>query len=188
MLNNLWIFELINGYSHRSLLLDWTGIFLADFVAYAIALLGIVVYFYPRHRRAHHRRMIIVALVSGLFARFVIKSIIILFYQAPRPFVALSDVTPLILLPRIEQLQSFPSGHALFFFACSTAVLFFNKKLGVVLLIASTLMGIARVFCGVHWPYDIVWGAALGIGSGYLVYWLYSHYKKKIDKLISKIF
>ncbi len=188
MLNNLWIFELINGYSHHSLLLDWTGILLADFVAYAIALLGIVVYFYPRHRRAHHRRMIMVALASGLFARFVIKSIIVLFYQAPRPFVALSDVTPLILVPRIEQFQSFPSGHALFFFACSTAVVFFNKKLGIALLIASALMGIARIFCGVHWPYDIVWGAIIGVGSGCCIYALYARYKKRVDAIITKIF
>lgn len=188
MLNNLGLFELINGYSHRFFFLDWAGIFLADFVAYGIALTGIIVYFFPRHRRAHHRQMIVVALASGLFARFVIKSLIILFYQAPRPFVALSNLTPLISVPSIENLQSFPSGHALFFFACSTAVVFFNKKLGIALLIASTLMGIARVFCGVHWPYDIVWGAALGVGSGYFIYWLYSQYKKKIDKLISKIF
>ena len=58
---------------------------------------------------------------------------------------------------------AFPSGHAAFFFALATGVLLYNKKLGTLYYIFAALMGLARIFIGVHWPTDILFGAALGM-------------------------
>jgi membrane-associated phospholipid phosphatase len=33
-------------------------------------------------------------------------------------------------------------------------------------------MGIARIYAGVHWPFDILGGIAVGIISGYFIHWL----------------
>jgi len=34
------------------------------------------------------------------------------------------------------------------------------------------LMGIARVYAGVHWPIDIVGGAVVGLLSAWFMHWL----------------
>jgi undecaprenyl-diphosphatase len=75
--------------------------------------------------------------------------------------------------------SSFPSGHAAFFFALSTVLLLYNKKFyprpkfwwgaGLFFFLASFLISIARVFVGIHWPSDILAGAAIGIFSGWLI-------------------
>ena len=55
------------------------------------------------------------------------------------------------------------------FFGISTAVIFFNKKIGVLLFIVSFLISLARVYSGIHWPYDIIGGLIVGVASGLVV-------------------
>ncbi len=71
--------------------------------------------------------------------------------------------------PIYEKNWSFPSGHAAFFFALSTAVYFYNKKWGVFFFIASSLLSIGRIMGGVHYPSDILGGAIIGVLCAYLV-------------------
>lgn len=63
---------------------------------------------------------------------------------------------------------SFPSGHtaAAFVFACMVAN--FYPDFALVTLIWAVLVGLSRVIQGVHYPSDIIAGAALGIGCAYL--------------------
>jgi undecaprenyl-diphosphatase len=95
-------------------------------------------------------------------------------YDRPRPFVALPDIHPLIATLPSENLQSFPSGHALFFFAIATVLFCFNKRVGVLAFIAAAVMAIARVYVGVHWPSDILGGAVIGMLTGWLAYAWYA--------------
>src|SRR3989338_715185 len=64
-----------------------------------------------------------------------------------------------------------------FYFALAAGVYIYNKKAGRIYLISAGLIGFARVFSGVHWPADILDGAALGIGTAFLVRHLYRKYK-----------
>jgi len=68
-----------------------------------------------------------------------------------------------------EDYQSFPSGHALFFFAAATAIWHYDKKLGYAFFFAAALISSARIFVGVHWPSDVIAGAALGILTGWTI-------------------
>jgi membrane-associated phospholipid phosphatase len=53
----------------------------------------------------------------------VVKSGILLFIERQRPFVATAEeVDALIDVSRGEYLQSFPSGHAVFFFALAMVI------------------------------------------------------------------
>ncbi len=113
-------------------------------------------------------KLLITGLGAAVVARFGLKSILVLFIERARPFIALSDMN-LVILPDIgEDLQSLPSGHALFFFALAMVAYHHNRKLGAWLFAGATFMTITRVIGGVHWPSDILAGALLGSLVGWL--------------------
>ena len=105
------------------------------------------------------------ALGTAVFARFVIVELIRFLWERPRPFIE-SNINLLLEHPATS---SFPSGHAAFYFAFSTLVYFYNKKLGALFLIATLILSVSRVYVGVHWPSDVLAGAVIGIFSAWLV-------------------
>lgn len=108
--------------------------------------------------------MVIEATAAAVLARLVIVNFIRLILPRLRPFVE-NNVN--LLLSSGE--SSFPSGHAAFYFAIATVVFFHNKKAGIAFLAVAFLISLARVFVGIHWPSDILAGAAVGIFSGWLI-------------------
>lgn len=80
---------------------------------------------------------------------------------------------------------SFPSGHTLASFAAASAILYFDKKWGIVALIGAALIGFSRLYFFVHFPTDVLMGVLLGIVSGYLGYRLsiplYDRLQKKTN-------
>ena len=105
------------------------------------------------------------AAIAAVLARGVIVEAIRFFYHRPRPFLALDQARQLIEKNSTE--GSFPSGHAAFYFAIAFAVYFAHKGAGKILLIAAFLLGLARVYLGVHYPSDILGGAAVGAFSAW---------------------
>jgi undecaprenyl-diphosphatase len=87
------------------------------------------------------------------------------FFERARPCNALSDVlTPLGCTGSF----SFPSNHAINNFA---AAAFFSKlfpRYKVVLFVTASLVAISRVYLGLHYPSDIIAGAAIGMIFGYI--------------------
>ncbi len=83
---------------------------------------------------------------------------------SPRPFIFWSSVHPLFLAGSLE---SFPSGHAVFFGALAGGLLVLNRRAGLLALLAALIIGLARVIAGVHWPSDIVSGLIFGALAGY---------------------
>lgn len=173
---NQYIFESIHNLSARSVYLDFLAVFLASYLQYALCLGLVILFFYPGSERKMNRPMVILAFTAAIFARLLVKTLIVIFYAVPRPFVGSDTIKSLITLGEIEHYQSFPSGHALFFFAMAVTVYLFNKKIGLWYLLGACLIGIARIYVGVHWPIDVVAGALLGMAVGYLTYFLYCKY------------
>lgn len=188
MTTDIQIFNFINGLANHSKIADFIGIFLAEYMAYVLIGILIVMLFYPKVNRIFNRKMVIVSGFAATIARFVIKELIIVFYHRPRPFIVQIGSHKLISTTIAENYQSFPSGHAIFFFALAMALYCFNKKIGIWYFIAALIMGLARVFVGVHLPSDILGGAVLGMLTGWGIYKLYIHYKSKIDHIIQRIF
>jgi undecaprenyl-diphosphatase len=63
-----------------------------------------------------------------------------------------------------------PSGHASRAFALAGLVgLRFRWRAGGAALAFATLVGVSRVYLGLHWPSDILVGAFVGIGIAVLV-------------------
>jgi undecaprenyl-diphosphatase len=74
------------------------------------------------------------------------------------------DVDRLVDAPRTS---SFPSGHASVAFACATVLGSFEPRLRVPLYALAALVALARPYVGVHFPLDIVAGAAWGLLVGW---------------------
>lgn len=86
-----------------------------------------------------------------------------------RPFETLSNVHQLVTP---SEPNSFPSGHTSSTFSVVTILVNQfrqNKILISVLIIFSLLLAFSRVYCGVHYPLDVIVGAMVGIISGIIV-------------------
>jgi undecaprenyl-diphosphatase len=60
--------------------------------------------------------------------------------------------------------HSFPSGHATTSFACAaTLAPFVGRRGAVVLYVLAAAIAYSRVYVGVHYPLDVLGGAALGL-------------------------
>lgn len=65
--------------------------------------------------------------------------------------------------------SSFPSDHAALFFALATSVFFVSRGAGTLALLhAFFVVSLTRVYMGMHYPTDIVAGAAIGVGMASL--------------------
>ena len=137
------LFRYLNSLAGHGTLIDGVIVFLASYLQYVLG--GTLVVLALRPRR---RRMAIAAFISAFAARLVFKPVILLFVHRARPFVALPDAHNLVGTSISENLQSFPSGHALFFFALAMGVYRYDKKLGWWFFAGATLMGLARVAAG----------------------------------------
>ena len=68
--------------------------------------------------------------------------------------------------------SSFPSDHAVLFFAFATGVFLVSRKAGLVLYThAIVVICLAMVYHGVHYPSDLLAGALLGSGFACLARW-----------------
>ncbi|MGB5287466.1 MAG: phosphatase PAP2 family protein [Ignavibacteriaceae bacterium] len=87
------------------------------------------------------------------------------FFERIRPCNALPDViTPVGCAGGF----SFPSNHALNNFAAAVFLLRLFPKYKWIFLTTATLISISRIYLGVHYPSDVLGGAIIGIGFGYL--------------------
>lgn len=181
---NQSLFTSIHSLSGQYVFLDTIGIFFASYLQYVMVGALLALFFFAKNKR-EYIAMVLVAILSAFTARYVLKTTVLLFYAEPRPFVFF-DFTPLITTPINENLQSFPSGHALFFFALAMGVGMFNKRYGIFFFIGALLMGVGRVYTGVHWPLDIVFGACIGSVVGFLIFHVYRAYAEGVDELIAR--
>lgn len=92
------------------------------------------------------------------------------FVTYPNDITKRTDVGPL----------SFPSGHTTAAFATATALSLSTKKWQVIVpsYVYAGFVGYSRMRLGVHYPSDVLAGALIGIGSGFLVW--------QVDKMIRK--
>ncbi len=156
------IFEKINSFVGKNVCFDSLAIFSAEYLGYV--LIFILALFLLKNFKKYWPIML-KALGTAVFARFVIVELIRFLWERPRPFIE-SNINLLLEHPATS---SFPSGHAAFYFAFSALVYFYNKKLGALFLIATLILSLSRVYVGVHWPSDVLAGAVIGIFSAWLV-------------------
>ncbi len=168
---NTHLLQIVNGWAGGNYWLDQFMVFSADKLGYLLIAFVVGVFLINKTK---YQNMVVVALGSAIVARFGLVALIRFFYYHPRPFLVLQNIHQLM---NHEMESSFPSGHAAFYFALANGVYLYNKKAGLAYLALAGLMGFARVFVGVHWPFDILAGAVLGIVTAVLCNELWRKYK-----------
>ena len=197
---DLYIFRQINQLAGVSPLLDMLATFFSEYLGYVLLVVLVILY----GRDLKKNLATIIGLVSaGILSRLVFVNLLHALWQRPRPFV-FNQVNLLVAVENKDifgtpfAFSSFPSGHAAFYFAISTVVFLYSKKVypasnqklwcgaGFVFLVASFLISISRVFVGVHWPSDILVGAIIGVFSGWVTVYCLRKFslieKKKIQQ------
>lgn len=79
---------------------------------------------------------------------------------------------------------SFPSGHTLASFEAATVLLIRDKRMGIPALVIAILIALTRLYLYVHYPTDVIAGAALGIAFALLGVFVVS----KVYKALSRRF
>jgi undecaprenyl-diphosphatase len=129
-------------------------------------------WFSPRLERARTRRAILAALAGCLAALALTQILAHALPFRPRP---IHDPAPGFTLPygaeliRMEHLSSFPSDHAGMFCALATGLFFVTRSLGLAAgIYVVFFILLPRAYLGLHYPTDLLAGAAIGVFAGLL--------------------
>jgi len=117
----------------------------------------------------HGARRIAVAAAASTAVALAIGAVLSHLVDRARPFVA--DPGGVHQFGHHAADAGFPSDHATASFAIATAILLRNRRWGIVALALATLLALTRVAIGVHYPSDVLAGAALGAATALALYW-----------------
>jgi membrane-associated phospholipid phosphatase len=122
--------------------------------------------------RGLNRRGIAAAgtVVLGMLFAWWFTEIVKFVVRRPRPFDALANAPGLLPAPETVIAHpssfSFPSGDASLAMGAAVAFAYVSPRYRVPLLLLGISAALARVVVGVHYPFDVVGGIAVGIVSG----------------------
>jgi undecaprenyl-diphosphatase len=159
---NVTIFNFFFSFSSNIFIADFS-MFLSYTMIYFLIIFAILAPIFIR-RDFIYSFLNFVGVDSTWVAVYIVKNIFLI----PRPFVTL-NLTPLFL----ETGFSFPSSHVAVMAVLTVLIWKLNRKLGIVFLIFTILMGISRMVIGVHYPFDVILGGCLGMLIGLGIIWFY---------------
>jgi undecaprenyl-diphosphatase len=156
----------LNGFaSHHDWFEDPLGLYVGASQILFMALLALLVLV---DRGAGRLRRAAVAGGLGAGLALLCAQLISRVVDRPRPFVA--DPSGVHLFAAHAADAGFPSDHATAAFAIATALLLRDRRWGGAVLALATVLAAGRVFLGVHYPTDVLAGAALGAAASLALY------------------
>ena len=149
---------------------DWledpvTGVLAVAVPLYAAATLALWLLARP-YGLTRWKRASVAALLSASLALLANQAIAHL-WDRPRPFAAHPLETHLFAARSTD--PSFPSDHAAAAFAIAVAILAFSRPVGAGFVAAAALIALSRVVVGLHYPSDVLAGAAVGTAAAVVV-------------------
>lgn len=143
----------------------------ADYVRFSeLLFLGLLAWIFVASRGYARRSARRGAVAAGLSAgvSLLIASQLATLVGRPRPFVDEPHTVHLLVAHAAD--PGFPSDHATAAFAIATAILLRNRRWGLLALAMAVALAIGRVAVGVHFPTDVIAGAALGSATALLLF------------------
>lgn len=146
--------------------MDWLIRLIADGLVFIILMAAAATYLVEVRRNIYQQYAR--SFMAGLTALTVAKLMSLFYETAERPFVTLGVAPKAAFLDN----PGFPSDHALFVMTLTLIVCFATgrKKVAIILLVLSLLVGLGRVVALVHTPQDVIGGyaaAVIGVGLWY---------------------
>ncbi|MCP2035402.1 undecaprenyl-diphosphatase [Planomicrobium sp. HSC-17F08] len=160
---NVQLFRMINNLGKNFSFLNPAAVFIAEYALFILILSLVFFWIIPAFR---NRMMVICTLLAVLIAQLI---------RIPVGRLH-SNLQPFAELPNVNQLidktvgNSFPSDHTLLVFAFCVTFALFHKRFAVLWLLLAVLVGITRIWIGVHYPLDVAAGASISIVSAVIVF------------------
>jgi undecaprenyl-diphosphatase len=138
----------------------------------------VVLFIFGGERGKNVALLCIIGLLLGYFISEFLKYAI----ARPRPFIVLNGVN---LVTSMDG-YSFPSGHAVTSF---TGCIIIGKGYGFFypLLILASVVAFSRIYLGVHYPSDVIFGVLIGIFCALIVLRFEDDIIKLKDRAVNKV-
>lgn len=160
---NIHWFRMINDLGKQYTSLNPFFVFIAEYMVFFLVL-AILVYWFTRSNQ--NRMMVICAFITFVIAE-IIGKIAGKIHSNNNPFAELSNVNQLI---EKAVNNSFPSDHTMLFFSFCVSFWLFKRGIGILWIILAVLVGVSRIWVGVHYPADVIMAAIISIISAIIVY------------------
>lgn len=130
------------------------------------------------------KRLVFAFIISMCFNN-LIKGLV----RRQRPFIQRPDLRKLDISADGATGSSFPSGHTMNSTSCYTGIFYSLRKkkflvLKILLICTILIVGITRLYLGVHYPTDVLTGWILGLAITLIMLYLQEHFNNKILYLI----
>ena len=122
--------------------------------------------------------LIPVIVLSDQISASVIKPLV----DRVRPCEAFESLGTVHMLIGKKTSPSFPSSHAANSFAAAALFAFFYPKRQWIYYTIAAIVGFSRIYVGVHYPFDVLAGAILGLFCAAVIYFGYRFIKEKISQ------
>ncbi len=155
------IFFFINNFATKADWSDKLGIISAEYMPYLFILVEVLLYFVFKKKNLAVFAFFTMVLAIGF------NHLIGFFYEHNRPF--MDGIGHNLYSHKAE--NSFPSDHSTFLFAiaCFLFISLKNKFAGFTLIFLALIGSFARVFIGVHYPFDVFGSIVVSIiSSGFI--------------------
>jgi len=133
---------------------------------WAIPILSIIIYLTTKGKRRGQITVIILIAACGL-ADYSSASILKPFFERLRPSHEMLDGIRILMGKGGK--YGFVSSHAANVFAAAVVFSYFYPKNKNIFFFIATLVSYSRVYVGVHYPGDVIFGGLLGYGLAWIV-------------------
>lgn len=180
------LFLKINSFSQKYSLLDWLIFFCASLMIFILGagiILWGIIYLAPVDFKTFVK-LLLTAMTTGI----VFSWFLAIVWPHHRPKVELSGVKTIVGV--YQNWKAFPSDHTMLSFILVFVAWFsgMNFWLVVPAFLIACLVGVGRVFGGVHYPRDIIGGFIFAIIFSSLSFWLLGNVTQPLYSFFINLF
>jgi len=169
---DLFISSFINGFVHRSIRFDMFVTWLSsNNLLKGGVVIGVVWWLWFQNEDVRRVREALMAAIIACFPALAVARVLSWIINRTRPLIETRYIfrVPYGGKPVWEGPSSFPSDHAVLFFALAAGIFFASRRTGwFVVGYVSIVICLPRIYLAEHYATDILAGAAIGIFMAWL--------------------